>query len=109
MEKVDSTTALLPATEKQKELIADILSKIEDLGRMHEYCDYLQKPTRENASEFIMQALENNLDIIAKKKNYLANRPRVERIGTHGLFSDEGESIVLFRVAEEVENHSGVI
>lgn len=56
-----------------------------------------------------MQALENNLDIIAKKKNYLANRPRVERIGTHGLFSDEGESIVLFRVAEEVENHSGVI
>ncbi|MDY2921205.1 MAG: hypothetical protein SOT18_00010 [Eubacterium sp.] len=37
--------------------------------------------------------MENNLDIIAKKKNYidyLANRPRVERIGTHGLFSNEG-------------------
>lgn len=53
VEKVDSTTALLPATEKQKELITDILSKIEDAGRMHEYYDYLQKPTRENASEFI--------------------------------------------------------
>ena len=51
------------------------------------------------------------MDIIAKKKNYidyLANRPRVERIGTHGLFSNEGESVVLFRVAE-VANHLGVI
>ena len=112
VEKVDSTTALLPATEKQKELIADILSKIEDAGRMHEYYDYLQKPTRENASEFITQALENNLDIIAKKKNfidYLANRPRVEKIGTHGLFSNEGESVVLSRVAEEAANHPGVV
>lgn len=52
------------------------------------------------------------MDIIAKKKNYidyLANRPRVERIGTHGLFSNEVESVVLFRVAEEVANHPGVI
>ena len=49
---------------------------------MHEYYDYLQRSTRENATEFITQALENNLDIIAKKKNYidyLANRPRVEK------------------------------
>ena len=82
VEKIDNTCGLLPATVKQKELIADILSKIEDADRMHEYYDYLQRPTRENATEFITQALENNLDIIAKKKNYidyLANRPRVEK------------------------------
>lgn len=112
VEKVGSSTALLPATEKQKELIADILSKIKDANRMHEYYDYLQKPNRENASEFITQALENNLDIIAKKKNYidyLANRPRVEKIGTHGLFSNEGDVVQLTRVAEEVANHQGVI
>ena len=30
VEKVGSTTALLPATAKQKELIADILTKISD-------------------------------------------------------------------------------
>ena len=50
---------------------------------------------------FVMQALENNLDIIAKKKNYmdyLANRPGVEKTGTHGLFSNEGESIYFFPV-----------
>ena len=112
VEKIDNTYGLLPATVKQKELIADILSKIEDADRMHEYYDYLQKPNRENATEFITQALENNLDIIAKKKNYidyLANRPRVERIGTHGLFSNEGESVVLSRVAEEVADHPGVV
>lgn len=105
VERVDSTTALLPTTVKQKELITDIMSKIEDAGRMHEYYDYLQKPTRENASEFITQALENNLDIIAKKKNYidyLANRPRVEKIGTHGLFSNEGESVVLCPVWQKM-------
>lgn len=93
VEKIDNTCGLLPATVKQKELIADILSKIEDADRMHEYYDYLQRSTRENATEFITQVLENNLDIKAKKKNYidyLANRPRVERIGTHGLFSNEG-------------------
>ena len=77
-----------------------------------EYHDYIQRPTRENASEFITQALENNLDIIEKKKNYmdyLANRPGVEIIGTHGLFSNEGEPVVLSCVAEEVANHPGVI
>lgn len=112
VEKVSSTTVLLPATAKQKELIADILTKIPDAKRMHEYHDYEQRPTRENASEFITQALENNLDIIAKKKNYmdyLANRPGVEIIGTHGLFSNEGDPVVLSRVAEEVANHTGVI
>ena len=112
VEKIDNTCGLLPATVKQKELIADILSKIEDADRMHEYYDYLQRSTRENATEFITQALENNLDIIAKKKNYidyLANRPRVEKIGAHGLFSNEGESVVLSRVAEEAANHPGVI
>ena len=62
---------MLPATAKQKELIADILTKIPDAKRMHEYHDYVQRLTRENASEFITQALENNLDIIAKKKTYM--------------------------------------
>lgn len=112
VEKVSDTTAQFPATAKQKDMIKDILNRIEDADRMHEYYDYLQNPTRENASEFITQALEYNLDITAKKKkymDYLANRPRVEKTGTHGLFSDEGKPIVLSKVADEVANHKGVI
>jgi hypothetical protein len=57
----------LAATVRQKELIQDILLKIEEADRMHEYFDYIQNPTRKNASEFITQALEYNLVIIAKK------------------------------------------
>lgn len=34
VEKIDNTCGLLPATVKQKELIADILSKIEDADRI---------------------------------------------------------------------------
>ncbi len=112
VEKVSDTNSKLPATARQKDLIEDILKRIEDADRMHEYYDYIQRPTRENASEFITQALENNLDLIAKKKNYidyLANRPGVEKIGTHGLFSDEGKPIVLSRVMDEVAGHNGVI
>jgi len=112
VEKVNDTTAFLPATAAQKDLIKDIIGKITDAERMYEYYDYLRNPNRENASEFITQALENNLDLIAKKKNYidyLANRPRVEKIGTHGLFSDEGKAIVLSQVAEEVAKHKGVV
>lgn len=112
VEKVESTTAHLPPTARQEDLIQDILNKIPDADRMHEYYDYIQRPTRENASEFITQALENNLDIIAKKKNYmdyLANKPGVEKVGTHGLFSNGGESIVLSHVADEVANHMGVV
>ena len=39
VEKIASTTSSLPATDRQKSLIADILSKIPDANRMHEYHD----------------------------------------------------------------------
>lgn len=112
VEKSINTTMHLSSTASQKERIQEIVTKIPDAKQMHEYYDYLQRPTRENASEFITQALENYLDIIAKKKNYvdyLANRPGVEKTGTHGLFSNEGEPIILSRVTEEVANHKGVV
>ena len=44
VETVGNSTGLLPVTSKQKELIEDILSRIKDADRMHEYYDYLQKP-----------------------------------------------------------------
>ena len=66
--------------------------------------DYQRKPTIENASEFISCALEQNLDLAAKRKNYvdyLAYLPRVEKIGEHGLFTDEGEPVVLGQVQKQ--------
>jgi TPR repeat protein len=112
VEKIASGKALLPATAKQKQLIEQIVKDIDGTKNMHEYDDYVLNPTRENASEFIRIALENNLDLIAKRKNfvdYVANRPRVEKLTEHGLFTDAGTPVMLSQVAEEVANHQGVI
>jgi len=110
VEKIDDSFRTLPATKNQQQLISEILKMLPDTADIFEYEDYLNNPTRENASEFISIALENNLDLIGKKKNfvdYIANRPRVEKFGSHGLFTDEGVPVVLSKVADEVSNHSG--
>ena len=49
-------------------------------------------------------------DDAAKRENYvsyIAQRPRAERIGVHGLFNGTGDALVLSRIAEEVANHPG--
>lgn len=110
VERIDESKASLPATYRQRTLIQKILSDLPDTRDMHEYRDYILNPNRANASEFISTALEQNLNLIAKRENYvdyIANRPRVERLGEHGLFTDEGEPVVLGRVQEEVANREG--
>ncbi len=49
-------------------------------------------------------------DQIAKRENYvsyIAQRPRAERVGAHGLFNGTDEPISLSQIAEEVANHPG--
>ena len=56
---------------------------------MPEYEDYQRNQQSKMPSEFISCVLEQNLDIAATRKNYvdyLAHRPRVEKIGELGLF-----------------------
>lgn len=110
VEKTPDSTGLLPATKKQRQLIAEILNKFPDTADLFEYEDYLKEQTRENASEFISMYVEQNFDLIGKRKNYvgyIANRPRAEALGAHGLFTDDGVPVVLSRVAEEVGGHTG--
>lgn len=110
VEKVLGSSNLLPATKNEQRLIPQILRTLPDTANLFEYEDYLKNQTRENASEFISIALENNLDLIGKKKNfvdYIANRPGAEKLGSHGLFTDEGVPVVLSKVAEEVSSHPG--
>lgn len=102
VEKTPDSTGLLPATKKQRQLIAEILNKFPETADLFEYGDYLKEQTRENASEFISMAVEQNFDLLGKRKNYIgyiASRPRVETLGTHGLFTDAGVPVVLSRVA----------
>ena len=93
VEKIDESKGHLPSTAAQKKLIAQLLCDLPKASAMLEYEDYRLHPTRRNASEFISTALEWNLDLLSKRENYvdyLANRPHVERIGEHGLFTDAG-------------------
>lgn len=112
VEKIPERMRNRPATGKQKLLIADLLERIPDSVGLFEYEDYLAKPTVENASEFISVALDQNLDQLAHQEvyvNYIATRPRAERLDTHGLFSDEDSPLILSQVAQEVAQHTGNI
>ncbi len=112
VEKADESKKNLPATSAQKDLIRQLLKDMPESRDMLEYEDYRQRPTIGNASEFITQALERNLDMTAMKENYvdyLANRPRVERIGEHGLFTDAGRPVILADVQKEVCGHKGPV
>lgn len=112
VEKIDTSKKHLPATVSQKKLVHQLLQDFPATKEMLEYEDYQRKPTIENASEFISCVLEQNLDIAATRKNYvdyLAHRPRVEKIGEHGLFTDEGEPVVLGQVQNQVADHKGVV
>ena len=112
VEKVEGSRQNLPATRQQKNRISQIVRDIPAAKEMLEYTDFLLRPTLGNASEFISCAVEQNLDLIGKRGNYvdyIANRPRVERIGEHGLFTDAGKTVVLRQVQEEAANHKGPI
>ncbi len=112
VEKIDASKLLLPATTKQQQLIGQLIRDIPSAKEMLEYAEYCENPTIGNATEFISLALEQNLNLIGKRENYvdyIAGRPRVERIGEHGLFTDSGVPVVLAQVQQEVCNHKGAV
>ena len=41
--------------------------------------------------------------------DYIATRPRAERFGSHGLFTDDGVQVQLSKVTEELDRHKGNI
>lgn len=112
VEKIDESKRHLSATENQKRLIQQLLCDVPNSKELLEYEDYCWKPTMGNASELISCILEQNIDMVGKKENYvdyIANRPRVERMGQHGLFTDAGQPVVLAKVQEEVIRHKGPV
>ena len=101
-----------PATKEQEKLVNRLIADFPDCKDSFEYQDYLSAKTKYTATEFIDKAIEENVDRIGKKENYIgyiAMRPRVEKSGSHGLFSFSDEPIKLSKVAKEVGNHDGVV
>ena len=101
-----------PATVRQQRLIKDLLKAEPDAKNYLEYRTYENDPTKKNASEFIDAFIERNANRageIDKLVKYMAERPGVEKLGSHGLFSQTDEPIDLDAVAEEVGAHTGPI
>lgn len=110
VEKIDESRKFAPATEKQRRLIQKILADFPDSKSSLEYEDYLKEKTVGAASEFITRMLEENADEMMHTKtyaDYIATRPRVERIGSHGLFTDDGVAVDLQKVSDELNAHTG--
>ena len=112
VEKADSTQKFMEATEKQKQIIKKLLSDYPDSKDLYEYQDYLDKPNRGNADELILRIAEAHAELFGDREkyvSYIAQRPRVEKISSHGLFTDGGVPIVLSNVQKEVaESKSNV-
>lgn len=110
VEKIDDSQRHAPATIKQQELIMRILRDFPDAKESHEYEDYRREKTIGNASEFITRTLEENMDRVADSKtyaDYIATRPRAERFGSHGLFTDDGVQVQLNKVSQELNEYTG--
>ena len=98
-----------PPTRKQKQLIAKLVKDFPDTKTLYEYEDYVAIPTKVNASAFITLALETNWDSVIQSEQYMkyiATRPRAERFGSHGLFSDD-DTVSLDKAMTELENYTG--
>ena len=98
------------ATKNQEQLLNDLLSDFPEAKKYLEYEDYTVNPTVENASELISTIIERNADVIGNRQNfvgYMAMRPGVQKRGSHGLFNEKDEPIILDRVANEIANHKG--
>lgn len=110
VEKLDDSHRHAPTTQKQQALIEKIIRDFPDTKGSHEYQDFHREQTVGNASEFISMAIEENMDAVVNTKtyaDYIATRPRAERFGSHGLFTDDGVEVQLSKVSRELNAYKG--
>lgn len=110
VEKIDDSHRHAPATKKQQALIEKLLRDFPESKGSPEYEEFLREQTVGNASEFLSMAIEENMEAVANTKtyaDYIATRPRAERFGSHGLFTDEGVEVQLSKVSRELNAYKG--
>lgn len=108
-EHVQKLTDDRPPTRKQEQLIAKLTKDFPSVKQLDEYGDYEERPTKVNASALITMALEENWAAVSQIDgylNYIASRPRAQRLGSHGLFGDE-DGIDLKEAMAELNSYTG--
>ena len=106
---VEITSDTGPVTEKQRQLIEDLLKNYPDAKELFEYEDYLTTPNRATASAYIAAALDSHLHEMEPESGYMkyiAQRPRAEKHGGHGLFS-AAPVTDLNKAVAELDTHTG--
>lgn len=100
-----------PVTKKQERFIQRLLKDFPDAKELFEYSDYMQTPNRGTASAFIATALDTHLHEVESESgymSYIAQRPRAEKHGGHGLFG-EADVTDLKAAKAELEAHNGKV
>lgn len=110
VEKLPTGIDHSPSTVRQQRLIAEVLKSFPHSREYVEYKNYESDSTKSNATNFINAVIErNDVSRLDKLVSYIAERPGVEKIGSHGLFSQTDDKIDLDAVAEEVNSHNGIV
>ena len=112
VEKLSNGYDYKPATKKQKNLICELLKAYPPIWIYPEFKKYMSEESKGAATELINAVIEKNpaqVKDVKKLVSYMAERPGVEKIGKHGLFSQTDDKIDLDKVCNEVENHEGII
>lgn len=110
VECIDDTKRFAPVTQQQKDLIGKVIKDFPESRDMFEYQDYLSEQTLGSASDFLSRVMEDyGYEIEGRKAyaGYIALRPRAERFGSHGLFTNDGVEVKLNQVKEELDNYNG--
>lgn len=101
-----------PPTQKQRDLICECITAVPEALMYPELKMYQKQETRYTASEFLDAFIERNadrIDGVKKLVKYYGERPGVEKLGRHGLFSQTDDKIDIDKVADEVSNHEGIL
>ena len=107
-ERVEKLEGSGPTTESQRLFIENLLQDFPDTKDLDEYKDYHTTPTSGTASTLISAALDVKAHEVVGREGYMkyiATRPRVERHGEHGLFSNRPVS--LDASLKEIEEYPG--
>lgn len=112
VEKLPNGIDNKPPTQKQRDLICECITAVPESLMYPELKMYQEQETRYTASEFLDAFIERNadrIDGVKKLVKYYGERPGVEKLGRHGLFSQTDDKIDIDKIADEVSNHKGIL
>ena len=101
-----------PPTQKQRNLICECITAVPEALMYPELKMYQEQEPRYTATEFLDAFIERNadrIDGVKKLVQYYGERPGVEKLGRHGLFSQTDDKIDIDEIADEVSNHEGIL